>query len=130
MDIKFTHRLSYKQARLTVLAGFILGAVLSMTQIWLDYASVNDAINRQMRALLDISHNPASRIVYNIDRELAKELTQGLLQSESIVGARLTGPIGSSATFSSVPTGTSTSPCPWASCPTKSSAPCRSTSTP
>jgi signal transduction histidine kinase len=89
MDIKFTHRLSYKQARLTVLAGFVLGTVLSITQIWLDYASVNDAINRQMRALLDISHNPASRIAYNIDRELAKELTQGLLQSESIVGARL-----------------------------------------
>ena len=25
MDIKFSHRLSYKQARITVLAGFILG---------------------------------------------------------------------------------------------------------
>ena len=113
MDIKFTHRLSYKQARLTVLAGFVLGTVLSITQIWLDYASVNDAINRQMRALLDISHNPASRIAYNIDRELAKELTQGLLQSESIVGARL---IDNDATVLASarrpPTGTSTNPCP------------------
>lgn len=89
MDIKFTHRLSYKQARLTVVVGFILGTLLSITQIWLDYASVHEAINRQMRALLDISHNPASRIAYNIDADLAHELVQGLLQSESIVGARL-----------------------------------------
>jgi signal transduction histidine kinase/ActR/RegA family two-component response regulator len=89
MDIKFTHRLSYKQARLTVLVGFILGTLLSFAQIWLDYASVNDAINRQMRSLLDISHSPASRIVYNIDSDLARELTQGLLQSDSIIAARL-----------------------------------------
>ena len=30
MDIKFTHRLSYKQARLTVLVGFILGTLLDL----------------------------------------------------------------------------------------------------
>jgi len=90
MDIKFTQRLSYKQARMTVLVGFILGAVLSIIQIGTDYANVNEAINRQMRSLLEISHNPASRIAYNIDSELATELTRGLLQSESIIGARLT----------------------------------------
>jgi signal transduction histidine kinase len=90
MDIKFTQRLSYKQARLTVLVGFLLGAVLSIIQIGLDYANVDEAINRQMRSLLEISHNPASRIAYNIDAELAKELTLGLLRSELIVAARLT----------------------------------------
>ncbi|RZA29698.1 MAG: hybrid sensor histidine kinase/response regulator, partial [Proteobacteria bacterium] len=90
MDIKFTQRLSYKQARLTVLVGFILGALLSVIQIGIDYAIVDQTIDRQMRSLLEISHNPASRIAYNIDAELAKELTLGLLQSESITGARLT----------------------------------------
>lgn len=90
MDIKFTQRLSYKQARLTVLVGFILGALLSVIQIGIDYSNVDEAIDRQMRSLLEISHNPASRIAYNIDAELAKELTLGLLQSESIIGARLT----------------------------------------
>ncbi|MDE1166344.1 MAG: response regulator [Pseudomonas sp.] len=89
MDIKFTNRLSYKQARLTVLVGFILGFLLSLVQIGIDYASVDEAINREMLSLLDISHNPASRIAYNIDSELAKELTRGLLHSSSITGARL-----------------------------------------
>jgi signal transduction histidine kinase/CheY-like chemotaxis protein len=40
--------------------------------------------------LLEISHNPASRIAYNIDAELAQELTLGLLRSPAIIGAKLT----------------------------------------
>jgi len=89
MDIKFTNRLSYKQARLTVLVGFILGTLLSLVQIGIEYASEDASINREVRALLQISHNPASRIAYNIDSELALELTRGLLESPAIVRARL-----------------------------------------
>ncbi|MFJ4066556.1 response regulator [Pseudomonas sp. NPDC089996] len=89
MDIKFTNRLSYKQARLTVLVGFILGTLLSLIQIGIDYASEDASINREVQALLQISHNPASRIAYNIDSELALELTRGLLQSPAIIRARL-----------------------------------------
>lgn len=89
MDIKFTNRLSYKQARLTVLVGFILGTLLSLIQIGIDYASEDASINREVQALLQISHNPASRIAYNIDSELALELTRGLLQSPAVIRARL-----------------------------------------
>jgi len=90
MDIKFTNRLSYKQARLTVLVGFILGTLLSLLQIGIDYASEDASINREIQSLLEISHNPASRIAYNIDAELAKELTLGLLRSPAIIRAKLT----------------------------------------
>ncbi|MCF5051744.1 response regulator [Pseudomonas syringae] len=89
MDIKFAHRLSYKQARLTVLVGFILGTLLSLIQIGIDYASEDASINREIRSLIEISHNPASRIAYNIDAELAQELTLGLLHSPAIIHARL-----------------------------------------
>ncbi|MBF8748356.1 hybrid sensor histidine kinase/response regulator [Pseudomonas monteilii] len=89
MDIKFTNRLSYKQARLTVLVGFILGTLLSLIQIGIDYASEDASINREVQALLQISQTPASRIAYNIDSELALELTRGLLQSPAIIRARL-----------------------------------------
>ncbi len=89
MDIKFTHRLSFKQARLTVLVGFALGMVLSLLQIGIDYASENAAINREIQSLLDISHNPASRIAYNLDSELAQELVMGLLNSPAITGAQI-----------------------------------------
>ncbi|AMB88278.1 hybrid sensor histidine kinase/response regulator [Pseudomonas agarici] len=89
MDIKFTQRLSYKQAWLTVLVGFILGTLLSLVQIGLDYASENASINREILSLLEISHNPASRIAYNIDAELAQELTLGLLHSPAVLRAQL-----------------------------------------
>ncbi|MCX7080451.1 MAG: response regulator [Pseudomonas sp.] len=90
MDIKFTNRLSYKQARLTVLVGFILGTLLSLLQIGIDYASEDASINREILSLLEISHNPASRIAYNIDAELAQELTLGLLRSPAVISAQLT----------------------------------------
>lgn len=89
MDIKFAHRLSYKQARLTVLVGFVLGTLLSLIQIGIDYASEDASINREIRSLIEISHNPASRIAYNIDSELAQELTLGLLRSPAITRAQL-----------------------------------------
>lgn len=89
MDIKFAHRLSYKQARLTVLVGFVLGTLLSLIQIGIDYASEDASINREIRSLIEISHNPASRIAYNIDAELAQELTLGLLHSPAIFHAQL-----------------------------------------
>ncbi len=90
MDIRITHRLSYKQARLTVLLGFLLGTLFSLVQIAIDYASEDASIDREIRSLLQISHNPASRIAYNIDAELAQELISGLLHSPAVVGARLT----------------------------------------
>lgn len=89
MDIPVTHRLSFKQARLTVLIGFLLGTLLSLVQIAIDYASEDASIDREIRSLLQISHNPASRIAYNIDAELAQELTMGLLHSPAVVGVRL-----------------------------------------
>ncbi|WP_296255184.1 MULTISPECIES: hybrid sensor histidine kinase/response regulator [unclassified Pseudomonas] len=89
MDIRITHRLSYKQARLTVLLGFLLGTLFSLVQIAIDYASEDASIDREIRSLLQISHNPASRIAYNIDAELAQELTSGLLHSPAVVGARM-----------------------------------------
>ena len=89
MDIKLTRRLSYKQARLTVLVGFVLGTMLSLLQIGIDYASENAAIDREIHSLLEISHNPASRIAYNLDSELAQELVLGLLRSPAIVSVQL-----------------------------------------
>ena len=58
MEIPLRQRLSFKQAGLTVLVAFILGALLSLVQIGVDYASEDAAINREIRALMEISHNP------------------------------------------------------------------------
>ncbi|AYL14941.1 hybrid sensor histidine kinase/response regulator [Pseudomonas syringae] len=90
MDISLKNRLSFKQARLAVLIGFALGTLLSVAQIAIDYASEDASINREIQSLLEIIQNPASRIAYNIDAELAQELTLGLLHAPAVVSARLT----------------------------------------
>ena len=94
MPIPFTQRLSYKQTCLTVLVAFVLGLTLSLTQVAMDYASEDAIIDREVQSLLKVSHNPAARIAYNIDAELAQELLAGLLQSPAVLRATLTDNTG------------------------------------
>lgn len=89
MNIRFTDRLSFKQARLGVLAAFILGTLLGLVQVALDYQAQDAAIDREVQAQINVSLGPASRIAYNIDAELAAELVNGLLQSPPIVRAEI-----------------------------------------
>ena len=108
MDISLTQRLSFKQAGLTVLVAFILGTLLSLLQVGIDYASEDASINREIRALMEISHNPAARIAYNIDAELAQELVLGLLRSPAVISAQIID--NSSLTLASVNRPASVSP--------------------
>ncbi|MGI0117653.1 response regulator [Zooshikella sp. RANM57] len=89
MNIKFTKRLSYKQARNTVLVAFLLGLALSIAQVTLDYIYEKAFIDVQIRSILDITRNPAARMAYIIDHELAQELVNGLLKSPSVIGVEL-----------------------------------------
>ncbi|WP_263141061.1 response regulator [Pseudomonas sp. RIT-PI-AD] len=89
MDISLTQRLSFKQASLTVLVAFMLGLLLSLIQVGIDFATEDASIDREIRTLLEISHSPAARIAYNIDAELAQELVLGLLRSPAVIGAEI-----------------------------------------
>jgi signal transduction histidine kinase/CheY-like chemotaxis protein len=89
MNIPLTRQLSYKQARITVLVAFILGALLSLLQVGLDYLHEDASINKEVRALLEVSRTPATRIAYNIDTELAQELVLGMLNSPAIIQAEI-----------------------------------------
>ncbi len=89
MNIRFTDRLSFKQTRLGVLAAFILGTLLGLIQVMVDYRAENAAIDNEVQAQINVSLGPASRIAYNIDAELALELVNGLLRSPPIVRAEI-----------------------------------------
>lgn len=89
MEIPRRQRLSFKQAGLTVLVAFLLGMSLSLVQVGIDYASEDAAINREIEALLKVTHTPAARIAYNIDEELAQELVLGLIRSPAIFKAEM-----------------------------------------
>jgi signal transduction histidine kinase/CheY-like chemotaxis protein len=96
MNIPLTRQLSYKQAGITVLVAFILGTLLSLLQVSLDYLNEDASINTEIHALLEVSRTPATRIAYNIDAELARELVLGLLNSPAIIQAELLDNSGAS----------------------------------
>jgi signal transduction histidine kinase/ActR/RegA family two-component response regulator len=96
MNIPLTRQLSYKQASITVLVAFILGTLLSLLQVGLDYLNEDASINNEIHALLEVSRTPATRIAYNIDAELARELVLGLLNSPAIIQAELLDNSGAS----------------------------------
>ncbi|PSF04960.1 hybrid sensor histidine kinase/response regulator [Marinobacter fuscus] len=82
-------RLSYRLTRDTVLVAMVLGLVLNLLQITLDYFVARDAMEQEVRALIMISQSPASQIAYNIDTRLAEELLDGLLQHPATIDARI-----------------------------------------
>ncbi|WP_092384705.1 hybrid sensor histidine kinase/response regulator [Halopseudomonas salegens] len=89
MKINLSDRLSFKQARLGVMAAFFLGILLGLAQVTVDYYAENAAIDQEIAAQINVSLGPASRIAYNIDAELARELVNGLLQAPPIVKAEI-----------------------------------------
>jgi len=83
------NRLSYRLTRDTVLVAMTLGLILNLIQITLDFFSAEEAMDRDIQALLEISHSPASQIAYNIDIRLAEELLNGLLRHPATIDARI-----------------------------------------
>lgn len=89
MTTAFQKRLSYRLTRDTVLIAMVLGLVLNIVQVTLDYFSARDSMEQEIRALIEISHSPASQIAYNIDIRLAEELLDGLLRHPATIDARI-----------------------------------------
>lgn len=88
----FRKRLSYRLTRNTVLLAMALGLVLNLIQVTLEFFHAREAMDEDIRALLEISHSPASQIAYNIDARLAEELLAGLLKHPAIIDARIVDP--------------------------------------
>ena len=78
MNLKLTNRLSFRLARNAVLIALFLGILLSLLQVLVDYISEKSALDKDIRAIISISHAPASQIAYNIDARLAEELETAL----------------------------------------------------
>lgn len=66
-----------------------VGLLLNLIQITLDYFAARDSMEQEIRALMEISHSPASQIAYNINVRLAEELLDGLLQHPATIDARI-----------------------------------------
>jgi signal transduction histidine kinase/ActR/RegA family two-component response regulator len=94
VKIDVAKRLSVRLTWYTVLWALALGLLLNLFQVTIDYFNASRDMDEDIRALLEISHSPASQIAYNIDTRLAEELLEGLLRHPAIVKASIVDPDG------------------------------------
>lgn len=95
MQLHWTNRLSYKLARTGVIIAFLLGIVLSLGQIYLDYLDEEQQFDRDVNRSLAVAMKAATRAVHIIDDQLAEEVVSGLLEYDYIIQARIIDETGS-----------------------------------
>lgn len=92
--VEFGKGLAFKLARAGVLVAITVGILLSSFQVYLDYGSQKEALDRQIEELLGVAEKPAARAVFTIDYALADQVAQSLLIYDFVVEARIYGDHG------------------------------------
>ncbi|MGQ9365971.1 EAL domain-containing protein [Azospirillum sp. A39] len=87
-------RLSYKQARSTVLVTLVLGLLLTAGQIVVDLAQLGRKTDALVEQVLRTVRGPAAEAAYALDTELAARMLEGLFAYRPIVRATLSDDAG------------------------------------
>lgn len=91
---KLTKSLSFKQARVAVVTGFVIGIGFSAVQITSDWrrevVQIDKTFNQSLRAFEETAFQAA----YGLDKVLAQNVVNGLLQRPAIVEARIIDSFG------------------------------------
>ncbi len=94
MDIKFRDRLSFRQAKQTVLIAFALGFVLSFIQILFDLVKEERRIDDTVYQVVGMLKEPAGMSVYYLDKIQAQSVTRSLLVYAPVNSAVITDDTG------------------------------------
>ncbi|CAN2039524.1 two-component system, sensor histidine kinase and response regulator [Candidatus Magnetomoraceae bacterium gMMP-15] len=95
MKIKFHHQLSFRQAKSAVLAGFMIGMIVSVLQIRSDLMKERKQFDSNISQVISIVKDSAAQAAYDIDPIRAKKIITGLFEYQSISDARLIDDFGS-----------------------------------
>ncbi|MEZ5525902.1 MAG: EAL domain-containing protein [Pseudomonadales bacterium] len=90
----FASRLSFIQARNCVVVAFIVGMLLSVVQIGVDYVRETDAVESFANEVLEASQYAAADAAYHLDGPAAQEVARGILQYGPVVSATVTNEEG------------------------------------
>ena len=94
MPLPFRHRLSYRQARNTVLLGLVLGLLFSGLQIGLDLLKERERVEYMVKNISSMVMGAAAQAVYSFDEQQAKRVVDGLLQNPPVIEARIINDFG------------------------------------
>jgi len=92
--IPIRRRLSFRQARDTILLTIILGLFLSFGQIIVDYGKLRGNTDTLVAQVLNISRDSAAEAAYAFDKPLAERVVGGLFEYRPIVEAEVRDDFG------------------------------------
>lgn len=81
--------LSAKLIRSTLLLACLLGLVISLIQIGMDLRRTERQPDQDMAALISLTREPATAILFSLDHDLAEELLSGTLKQPAISSSRI-----------------------------------------
>lgn len=90
----WSSRLSFIQARNCVIVAFIVGMLLSVVQIAVDYSRETDAVKKFANEVLEASKFAAADATFHLDAPAAQEVVRGVLQYYPVVYAEISNEEG------------------------------------
>ncbi len=94
MRVRFWHRLSGREAIITILAGLAVGLIFSSVQIGLDLLEEREQIDLTVQQVIQTVQGPAVQAAYDLDESLAFRIVNGLLAYGPIIQARVVDDFG------------------------------------
>lgn len=92
MKLELKNSLSIKLLRVVLLSAFVVGVVLSCTQIVFDAYKTRQAIANDAHQILGMFRDPSTQAVYSLDREMGMQVIEGLFQHEAVRYASISHP--------------------------------------
>ena len=90
MPLNLSNRLSFRLALVVVLGAFLVGFILSCTQVVYDFIGQKKEHQALIERILDVSAPTAAQAARRLDETVALEVTNGLFVYSFIVDARIT----------------------------------------
>ncbi len=84
MSCRFTQRIAFKQARSVLLISVILGLLSTSWQIYMDFDLEKRELQQAVERIILLNGEAATRAVYNLDDELAHEITTALITNPMV----------------------------------------------
>ncbi|MBT3368085.1 MAG: PAS domain S-box protein [Nitrospina sp.] len=94
MKISLRNRLSYRQAKTAVLAGLVIGFILSAIQIGYDYTQEVKAVDTNVSDVIDMFRDSAVQASYTVDESLAESVVSGLFEFQPVFDAKVIDEFG------------------------------------
>ena len=89
MSVDFFQRIAYRLTRATVIVAFVLGIVISIAQVFIDFKKQQSTIDQTAQEIFNVAEKNAARIAYQLDDNYAQELVEGLKKYQVLFAARL-----------------------------------------